>query len=183
MLKTMDHTGQEKTCRVFFALWPDAAGRDALAAWQAPLHEMCGGRVMLPETLHVTLVFLGEVDAARLATLDLAAREVLFRPFDLALTTVSYWGHNHIVYASPQETPLPLADLVDGLERSLAKHHFSFARRPYKPHVSLLRNAKWNDAVLPVMPPVRWHMGGFVLVQSMGGSGGPRYRVLAQYGA
>jgi 2'-5' RNA ligase len=47
---------------VFFALWPTVAERDALAAWQAPLKRLCGGRAMRGETLHNTLVFIGDVD-------------------------------------------------------------------------------------------------------------------------
>ena len=70
---------QEKKWRLFFALWPSETERTALALWQPRLHELCGGRAMRPATLHVTLVFLGEVAENRLEALQLAAREVDFQ--------------------------------------------------------------------------------------------------------
>lgn len=52
---------KEPAIRLFFALWPNDAERAALAAWQPPLLELCGGKAMRADTLYATLVFLGEV--------------------------------------------------------------------------------------------------------------------------
>jgi 2'-5' RNA ligase len=171
----------EKKLRLFFACWPDAAERVAMAAWQPPLRELCGGRVMRADTLHVTLVFLGEVAEHRLQALLLAAREVNCPGFELILATVQYWGHNHIAYAAPDVIPPHLAELVGELERSLRRHRFHFDARPYKPHVTLLRNAQWSDARLPPMTAVRWRIGDFALVQSLNGEESTRYEVLARF--
>jgi 2'-5' RNA ligase len=181
-LKSVKDTEKEPTRRLFFALWPNDAERAALAAWQSPLHVLCGGREMRPETLHATLVFMGNVGESRLEALCLAAREVNFQAFELNLTEARYWGHNHIVHAAPETIPSALAELVQGLERSLARHRFRLERRPYKPHVSLLRNAKWSDELLPPMPAVRWQIEQFVLVQSLSDANGPLYRMLAHFG-
>lgn len=181
-LKIMSKTEKEPVPRLFFALWPNDAERTALTSWQLPLHELCGGRVMRAETLHATLVFLGGVGESRLEALCLAAQEVNFQAFDLNLTEARYWGHNHIVYAAPDTVPHPLAELVDRLENSLGKHRFRFDRRPYKPHVSLLRNAKWHDELLPPLPAVRWRCNEFVLVQSLSDAGSTSYRILAHFG-
>ncbi|MDP1635902.1 MAG: RNA 2',3'-cyclic phosphodiesterase [Gallionellaceae bacterium] len=167
--------------RVFFALWPSAAECSALAAWQLPLRGLCGGRMMRADTLHATLVFLGEVAAHRLEALRLAAQEVEAEAFGLRFEAAHYWGHNHIVYASPNSVPPQLAELVCCLEQRLVKHHFRFDHRPYKPHVSLLRNARWSDALLPVMPVVCWQVHEFVLVQSLRDAGGACYEVLARF--
>jgi 2'-5' RNA ligase len=177
----MESKTKEPALRVFFALWPNATERADLAAWQLPLVELCGGRVMLPDTLHATLVFIGNVAAHRLEALRLAAQEVNGRRFELDLTAAHYWGHNHIVYAAPQAVPAPLADLVVDLEHSLRKHRFHFEQRPYKPHVTLLRHAQWSEASLPAMRRVRWQMEDFVLVQSSNDEQGARYEVLARF--
>jgi 2'-5' RNA ligase len=70
-------------------------------------------------------------------------------------------------------------------QSSLSVHGFNFDQRQYKPHVTLLRNARWTDAALPQqMPqrqPVRWQIGGFALVQSAQQQGEPHYRVLARF--
>lgn len=137
---------------------------------------------MRADTLHTTLVFLGEVAVNRLEALTLAAQEVSIEPFDLRFEGAHYWGHNHIVFAAPASVPPQLARLVDGLENRLRKHHFHFEQRPYKPHVTLLRSAQWSDAGLPAMPSVHWRIGDFVLVRSLRDEQGVHYEVLARFG-
>lgn len=171
----------DSNIRVFFALWPERQQRAELAAWQTGLKPLCGGRVMRPDTLHTTLVFVGEVAAHRLQALQLAAQEVTAAPFELCLELARYWGHNHIVYATPKHAPTELMRLVGDLEQRLLDHHFHFERRPYKPHVTLLRDAHWSDADLPVMPAVCSRFGDFVLVQSLRDERGARYEVLARF--
>jgi RNA 2',3'-cyclic 3'-phosphodiesterase len=172
---------QNKNMRVFFALWPDEASRSALAAWLAPLRKLCGGRAMQPESLHNTLVFLGNVLVHRLEALKLAAQEVQATPFNLRLDKAHYWRHNHIVYAAPGNIPAQLLQMVRGLELQLRRHHFDFDRREYKPHVTLLRNAAWKDAALPDVQPVTWQIRDFVLVQSLTDETGARYQVLERF--
>ncbi len=172
---------REASARVFFALWPDDAERAALAAWQPPLHKLCGGRTMRADTLHTTLLFLGDVVLHRLEALQLAAQEVAGESCDLAFEVARYWGHNHIVFAAPHAVPPQLAQLVQALEQHLIKHRFHFDRRPYKPHVTLLRHAQWNDAPLPEMKEVVWRICGFALVQSAPDDEGANYRVLARF--
>ncbi|TAN83751.1 MAG: RNA 2',3'-cyclic phosphodiesterase [Gallionella sp.] len=169
------------TARVFFALWPTTAERGQLAAWQTPLHHLCGGRAMSGETLHGTLVFIGDIESSRLEALQLAAQEVNGESFGLCFDAAHYWGHNHIVHAAPGHLPQQLAQLVEALEQSLARHRFKFDRRDYKPHVTLLRNARWTDAPLPAMSPVRWQIKDFALVQSVPRDGLPGYSVLARF--
>lgn len=167
------------TARLFFALWPTDAERRALSDWQATLKDLCCGRVMSPETLHATLVFLGEVELARLEALKLAAEEVTAVHFELCFDQAQYWGHNHILYAAPGVVPQQLAKLVRELEQHLIIHRFKFERREYKPHVTLLRKAHWSDEALPEMPPTCWRVRDFVLLQSRPGGAG--YQVLARF--
>lgn len=177
----MGHSPDNSTVRVFFALWPTAAGRKELAAWQVTLKKLCGGRAMRGETLHCTLVFVGEIEARRLEALQLAAQEVSGEHFGLCFNTARYWGHNHIVHAAPGNLPQQLAQLVRALEQSLVRHHFKFDRRDYQPHVTLLRNARWTDAPLPAMQAVCWQARDFVLVQSVFQDGLSGYRILARF--
>jgi 2'-5' RNA ligase len=136
---------------------------------------------MRADTLHSTLVFLGEVEPRRLEALQLAAREVSGKPFGIGFDAARYWGHNHIVYAAPQRVPEALCALVKELESRLRKHRFRFEAREYKPHVTLLRHSKWSDTPLPEMAAVHWPVADFVLVQSLRDENGPHYEVLARF--
>lgn len=167
--------------RIFFALWPDQSEGGALAAWQEPLKLLCGGRAIRAEMLHATLVFIGGVEQARLEALQLAAQEVVADGFELRFDKARYWGHNHIVYAAPDRVPPQLALLVKALGHRLIRHRFRFDRREHKPHVTLLRNARWTDAPLPAMQPVRWQIRNFALVQSVHQEGPAGYRVLVRF--
>ena len=182
----MEHSLDHATARVFFALWPTAAERAQLAAWQAPLKRLCGGRAMRGETLHNTLVFIGDVELYGLEVLQLAAQEVAGEGFELCFDEARYWEHNHIVYAAPSHTPQQLTQLVDALEQRLTANRFKFAShhpvsRDYQPHVTLLRNARWSDTPLPAMQPASWQIGDFALVQSAPRNGLANYRVLARF--
>jgi 2'-5' RNA ligase len=172
---------EKQNVRVFFALWPNDAERAALAAWQSQLHQLCSGRSMRADTLHASLVFIGDVALHRLEALQLAAQEIGGKPFRLVFDTVRYWGHNHIVFAAPRTVPQPMSGLVHHLEKNLSRHRFHFDKRPYQPHVTLLRNARWNDAPLPELQPVVWQAQDFALMQSVPGEQGTHYEVLARF--
>ncbi len=171
---------RENHRRLFFALWPDEAERAALAEWQPALQELCGGKAMRSDTLHCTLVFLGEVAARQLpALLQLAQGLPCFR-FDLCLSEARYWAHNRIVYAAPAGVPAELAALVAALEGALHRHRFHFDQRAFQPHITLLRHARWTAAPLPPLPPVCWQMDDFALVESVRDEQGARYEVLSR---
>ena len=136
---------------------------------------------MRSENLHNTLVFIGHIEQSRLEALQWAAQESSGKAFELCLDTAHYWGHNHIVYAAPSHVPPHLVQLVGTLERHLTKHRFKFDLREYKPHITLLRNARWTDAPLPEMQPVRWQVQDFALVQSAQKDGLANYQVLARF--
>lgn len=132
---------------------------------------------MRSETLHTTLIFIGEIDLNRLESLKLAAQNASVEGFKLCFDTARYWGHNHIVHAAPVHVPQPLLELVSQLEQNLAEQGFKFDHRSYKPHVTLLRNAHWSDTPLPAMQSLCWQIRGFALVQSMP----QEYRILARF--
>lgn len=159
--------------RIFFALWPDGRARQALAGWQARLEGL--GRAMPPRNLHVTLVFLGNVKASRLEALHLAAGEIEAGRFELCIDELCYWQHNKIWHAAPRVIPEGLQHLVGELQSSLGRHGFEFDRREYKPHVTLLRNARMTDA--PAVEPLIWPVRDFAMVQG----GMADYRVLARF--
>jgi len=177
----MSHQSDHFSIKAFFALWPSAEERSHLAAWQKPLMLLCGGRAMSGETLHNTLVFIGNIAQSRLEPLQLAAQEVSGEGFELCFDVARYWGHNHIVYAAPVHLPQSLTQLVLGLEQSLIRHGFKFDIREYQPHVTLMRNAHWTDFPLPTMQPVCWQIKDFALMQSVPQEGFTAYSVLARF--
>lgn len=165
--------------RLFFALWPGAAERSELFAAGQRAHPHSGGRAMRRENLHQTVVFIGDVTASQLEKIKAAGDATVAQPFDLQFGHVRYWRHNRIVWAAPLATPAPLADLVGHLERRLDGAGIKFDRRPYVPHVTLVRDARPPGELAPLH--FEWAVRDFALIESARNAGGAVYRPIARW--
>ena len=164
--------------RVFFALWPDA---DIARALHSVADEACrswGGRRTRPETLHLTLAFLGDTPTARLADAATAAAGVRCAAFEFCLDRLGYWQHNRILWAGGGSAAAnPLAASLDGLLRQAG---FALAERSFAAHVTLLRDCRRPDrAELPVA--IRWPVRDFVLAESRPAAAGVRYEIIGRW--
>jgi 2'-5' RNA ligase len=172
--------------RLFFALWPDAATVRALNDWAGDAHALCGGRIMRPDTLHLTLAFLGDTAPELLPPL---AREVQARRIEPGMVTLSRYGafpRPRIVWAGPADTGNGNPD--EGTARLTAEHQnlWNWVRplhpaRPephFRPHVTLLRNADTRELPPQSPPPIAWRYDRYVLVASTQ-NGAARYRIVA----
>lgn len=155
--------------RLFFALWPDAGAARQLHETGRELQEVCGGRLMARETLHVTLAFLGQVPLGRLPELDAIAGALNVDAFGLRLDRLGYWSHNHVLWAGCQEPPAPLMALAEALQARLRDAGFALEDRPYAPHVTLLRKAE-QESPVPLARIISWQAKELVLAESLTGS-------------
>ena len=167
------------TLRLFFALWPDDATRDALNRTGKWLHQHWGGRRMRADTLHLTLAFLGATPAARLDALYDCANTVEGKVYELLFDQPGYWRHNRIGWLGASETPLPHLELVGALNASQQAEGFPVDTRPHVPHVTLLRNTAGGE--VPECTPVRWAVSDFVLVSSRTEPSGAQYEVIRSW--
>jgi RNA 2',3'-cyclic 3'-phosphodiesterase len=165
--------------RLFFALWPDATQRGELYRLARRLHSGCGGRVTRRDKLHLTLVFLGNIEHEKIPQLEALAARLRVPRFDLEFGATGYWRHNRIVWAAPVAIPQRLAELVAALEGTLENAGYRFDRRPYAPHITLIRDAH-EPGELPRFS-TRWEISEFALVQSTRDDQGSRYQVVARW--
>ncbi len=166
--------------RVFYALWPDEGVRGELHRVASLLHRMRGGRRTRPETIHLTLVFVGNVPRTLLPALQTSAADIRLPDFDLVFDQAECWRHNRIAFVTTRQPPAELMDLVTGLEGTLDRLGLPHDRRPYKPHVTLLRGADCRPEG-PAIHPIRWRAREFVLVESVLGPQGAQYSRLGRY--
>lgn len=166
--------------RVFFALWPDAAALDALEAAARAGRARCGGRPMRRDSLHLTLAFIGAVDAARLALLREIAAGIAAEPYELVLDRLGWWAHNRILWAGCRAAPCGQRRLFEVLAGALTAAGFQLDPRPHVPHLTLLRQARC-DGLPELAAPIRWRVGEFTLAASRLEPDGARYRVLARW--
>ncbi|MBE7420029.1 MAG: 2'-5' RNA ligase family protein [Ideonella sp.] len=160
--------------RLFVALWPGPALRAALAARRDAIAWPAGAAPVPDAQLHLTLHFIGHVDATRLP--QLVAGLWLPPPrLRLQLGEPVHWPHG-LVVLPVAEPPDALLALHASLATALVGLGLTVERRAFRPHVTLARRA--GGARLGSAGPLpRWTAQGYALAASAGG----RYRVLARY--
>jgi 2'-5' RNA ligase len=185
--------------RLFLALDVDDAVRRAAAAWMSALtdhlhtSDAAGLRAPRLDALHLTLHFLGSVDAAHADALrDALAPPLLIPPFTASLGDVGTFP--------PRGAPRVVwVDLADGREQTLAIHEAllprlqdagvlpAFEPRGYTPHLTLARlkpgtlHARTLSSALQHVPAPRatWTIDHVTLYESDLSENRARYRVQA----
>lgn len=166
--------------RVFFALWPDEATRQTIDQFTRDAVAECGGRPIAPENFHMTLRFIGNADAPKIARLRKAAERVRTEALQFKLDRLGYWAEPAVFWLGCRKAPDPLLRLVVNLNTELGSEGFLVETRPFRPHVTLARNARHApDAEL--MEPVEWVSESFVLVASETDAEGANYKVLEEW--
>lgn len=170
--------------RVFFAIWPDCAAQAQMAGLTKRLSlSLCNGRDMKAENIHLTLVFVGEIEPNTLEALRMVADGIkgsVVRAFDFAVEEIRYWKHKRIVYAAPTSAPRELLDLVNALSSGLAAAGFSLEQRVYAPHITLMRNASCQT-VPQLAAPIVWQVREWMLVTSEQTSDGSVYTPISRW--
>ena len=170
-------TENGQKARLFFALWPSPELQDSLQAEAQGCSRRQGGRAMQRETLHMTLLFLGDVMRERIPELSRQVDKVECEPFAFRLSALKCWRHNRIAYAALEQDIRELHRLAAQLQKAAEATGIIFERRTFTPHVTLVRKLEIPFEAAPIeLPP--WTVSGFALVESLLQAEGPRYRDL-----
>lgn len=169
--------------RLFLALWPDDGVRPQLVRVRDTVAAACRGHPVEAANLHVTLVFLGSTQVQRRPAVEAAAANSGGRPFELILDRVGYWPRSRVAWLGSAAPPAALIELAARLQRGLADQGFTgLDPRPYRPHVTLLRNAGGRPRLAPdLVEPVTWPVTAVSLVESVTHAAGAEYRIAATW--
>lgn len=182
---------RESTRRLFFALWPDEAMREAMAHATRKAVQASGGRPVPQNNLHVTLAFLGSVPERRLPELAAAARgatETLTPgganspadPLQLVFDRLEYWRAAHLLCALPAEPPPRGAELARQLQDALVGRRFAPDLKPFRPHVTVARKVA-RPGSEGKMRQVTWRFTELALIESRTLPQGALYTVVETY--
>lgn len=166
-----------ESIRCFIALQPDEAARlrlDELAAEQQ--RHWPAARRMRAENLHLTLAFIGALEAARARQVAARLAALRFDPFDWTLDTVGSFGRARVLWAGGSDARLDA--LASQARRLLDDLDISYDRKPFVAHVTLLRKLPRAAAQEPprrIAPPIPWRAQPPVLLESRAEAGGTRY--------
>lgn len=138
--------------RCFIALSPDRPTRQRLANLACPLPATAR---LHPADLHLTIAFLGNLDAGHEARLRETLRPLARRLPDLDLASLELWPapSRPRVAVAAYALPDPLRALYDATRTVLIDMALPVESRPFRPHVTLARFKHDQRAPAELPPP------------------------------
>lgn len=168
---------RSRSLRCFVALQPDAAARvrlDELARDQQV--NFPSARRVRSENLHLTLAFIGALDAARAQDVAGVLEQTSFDIFRWCLHEIGAFAGARVLWVGGADSRLDtMADLV---RRRLDELRVAYDRKPFVAHVTLLRNLPREASrryPQRIEPAIAWQEVAPVLLYSTTSAEGVRY--------
>lgn len=184
--------------RAFVAIDLDEPIRRNVAALQDALRRRAGKLSWVaPEHLHLTIKFLGEIEASRATTICAALNRIAARaePFDILLRGVGVFpprGLARVLWVGVEPVFTQKMDPLRGIHRAcedeLAELGFARESRPFSPHLTVARNKTSIDRDLRrsldqaadfLAGPQR--VSAITFYESQPGPNGPTYRSISTH--
>jgi 2'-5' RNA ligase len=164
--------------RLFFALWPDDETRQLINKFNQSIKSE-GLKKVNPDNLHVTLVFLGNINAEVEVILRQSIEKISVQPFVLHFDQLDFWQKPRILCISTRSYDSQLSILVNAIKKKVELCGIKTEDRPYKPHITLARKAR--KVIDIAILPIEWKAESFCLVESCSTSNGVQYQVLQRW--
>lgn len=128
--------------RLFIGIDLPVQVKEAIAKAKVNLEPYIKGRWIAPENLHLTLKFIGSVDAEKVELISekVAKAAVSFSAFTVKTTNFGFFPNSkraRIFWLGL--TNQHLTDLAKVLENNLAELGYQPEKRPFQPHITLVR--------------------------------------------
>ena len=153
--------------RLFFALWPEADVVRQFAHTASQMTLTNPGRLVNPGNYHLTLAFIGEVDASTLPVLRQIGAAQRASCCNIVFDGVEYWPKPEVIVSTAGEIPNALGELSAQLYEALLRQCLvtRSPERPLRAHVTLARKVS-QAPVLPTMSSFLWPVNSFGLASS-----------------
>jgi RNA 2',3'-cyclic 3'-phosphodiesterase len=166
--------------RLFFALWPDEILRHSLYKASRRPVRLSGGKPVPPANFHITLAFLGSLDADGERQARQAADGVDAEAFELQLDRLGFWPEPGLLWLGTTQQPVAARALAVALVEALRLRGLEPDAKPFVPHVTLARKVV-KPGQLGALHPLRWPVRDFKLLRSFTHARGSEYQPLASW--
>lgn len=166
-----------KPKRLFFALWPTVSEQTRFHKIARQNLHSEKERLVAAHKLHLTLSFLGPVDAVTENCICKMADTLVWQPLDLNFDRLGWFARPKVLWAGCSVIPTELIDLVNRIQEGVARCGIKTELRPFKPHITLAR--KVVRAPEQEIETLICRFDELCLVQSQSESNGVSYRNLA----
>lgn len=185
--------------RLFTAIELPDDWRTSLARLQSELEAVAGGqlRMVRPDLMHLSLVFLGNQPPARLPEIEaaLSSAATSAEAFSITMGRPGAFGPPHaisVVWTGLASTPAPFQQLHRAISSELDRAGIEFDRKPLVPHLTLGRARRTMErtvstaihAALQTLGPRQAppaEVREFVLMRSRLSPAGPNYETLGRF--
>jgi len=127
--------------RVFIAVDLPSEVRNELSKIQRDLEPLTDtARWVAPESIHITLKFIGEVADKRLQDIDAALTGLTWKSFAITVRGVGFFPGNRSprVFWAGMEAPT-MQNLTEQLDSRMERLGFEKEKRAFRPHITLAR--------------------------------------------
>lgn len=177
--------------RVFIAIELPREIRKALSGLQRELKPLTNtARWVAPDSIHITLKFIGEVGESRIDDIDRAIVSVSWKPFMVAVRNVGFFpgSRSPRIFWAGMEAPM-MTQLAEALDTRLHRIGFEKEERAFRPHITLARarQSRIDGALVSASAKYQTHDFGsftadrFFLIQSTLRPDGAVYTKLREY--
>lgn len=166
--------------RLFYALWPNNEVRAQLAALREPVVSDYAGRPTRADTLHMTMLFMGDRPELDVPTLLDCGDRIRAAAFTLDVNGRCHFPNAKVAWLGCTDPPDALNDLWTALRKEVDPMFPDYPHRDYQPHIAVARECLHFPSPRPI-PTVQWQVEDFVLIDSRLTPGGPVYRVLRHW--
>tara|TARA_R110001583_G_scaffold1956_1_gene14632 strand:- start:28 stop:567 length:540 start_codon:yes stop_codon:yes gene_type:complete len=172
--------------RLFFGLEIPAQIKDCLLKARA---EVSGAKWQSVEQMHLTLLFLGDVEEERLPAVCEAARHVPLAAFELSVEGLGCFGQTcapRNLWAGVQPAA-PVANLHSAIKGQMESLGLTTESRAFRPHITLSRFKRQPGSVQSLLAEYgemafgSFQVDQFVLFESKQSANGSVYTVLDRF--
>jgi RNA 2',3'-cyclic 3'-phosphodiesterase len=163
--------------RLFFSLKFSTAQQQQLLPYQQQALRLCSAaRAVDQNNLHLTLFFLGQLDAAQQQRLSTAAAQLKLPAVTLTLDYLAGFVKPKILYLAPTIVPPELTLLQQQLATVCDAEGFTELHDRYRPHITLVRHGVYDGRI--AVTPLTLQITEFALYVSENSDGKVHYRPL-----
>jgi len=176
--------------RLFIAVEPSKEVKDYLYNLENNLKSKLPASVrwVSKKNLHLTLKFLGEISESKLEKLKETLSEIQFKPFELSLEKLGYFGTSKEIYTLwlkviPELELTRLAQLVDSETLTFSSSDQKFTSHLTLGRVNKLKNMQEFKSVIEKFETekLKFKVESFYLIQSNLTKDGPQYKILQEF--
>ncbi len=163
--------------RLFFGLKPDQGVHDQLVALSKSFPTVKGVRPVPNDNLHLTLQFLGHLEANEHKCLEQKMLQTFVQSFSLRFDLYGHFKSSQTLWLGCSSYPRELTRLVNHLKSIAESCGATIDKQNFKPHITLFK--KVEKAKFPDIPfTVTWQATEFHLFESVPHENTTRYNIL-----